>query len=217
MLWLSFLAKKILFLSESVSFLSNWCIIFAIYSFQVTLIVSVLAILVFLLSVSILLFLLSLINCYSHRSRFIKKYFHSKPTPNTLARFFFIVASVSFRDFRLCVKLANEANQYLSEALKQKYGFGLKLGEVFEKRLLFMEDDARKALLDELSSVSSNEQYVLKILTHIVGKNEDEIIEKRSWKNRLHSFYINIIVPLLTAINFFLSILTIVLRLLGRF
>lgn len=131
-----------------------------------------------------------------------------------------MTASISHRDFPLSVKLAKRANQYLSDALSQKYGYSLKgeIGELFEKKLLIIgKDDARKALLNKLSNVCNDEQHALKVLAHIVGKNEDEIIEKRNWRNRLKSFYKNVLEPLLIATDFFLSIMTIILKLLGLF
>ena len=45
-----------------------------------------------------------------------------------------MMASISHRDFLLSVQLAKKANQYLSDALSRKYGFRLKIGELFEKK-----------------------------------------------------------------------------------
>lgn len=108
----------------------------------------------------------------------------------------------------------------MGDALSQKYGYSLKgeLGEIFEKRLLIIgKDDARKALLNKLSNTCDDERHALRVLARIVGKSEDEIIEKRSWRNRLKSFYKNVLEPLVIVTNFFLSIMTIILKLLGLF
>lgn len=212
---LLFFAKKFLFLLEwtldiSIILILSWSILFAMHFLSMTLIVNILTLLIFLLSSLILVFSCVLVFCYSHIHSFIKKFFHIKPTPNALARFFYMTASISHRDFPLSVKLAKKANQYLSDALSQKYGFLLKVGEMFEKRIFLMNEDARKSVLNELAEACSDERNALKVLANIVDKNEYEIIERKSWRG-----IFKVLEYLLKAVSSLLSIIVIILRSVG--
>jgi hypothetical protein len=106
---LPFFAKKILLLWKRslaiyIVFLLSWSILFL--TAWMLLSVIIFTILIFSLSLPILIFSLSLIICLSSLSTiFIKKFFHSEPTPNAFAKFFCMMASISYRDFPLVFSL----------------------------------------------------------------------------------------------------------------
>ena len=97
LLWKRSLAIYIVFLlSWSILFLTAWMLLSVI----------IFTILIFSLSLPILIFSLSLIIClFSLSTIFIKKFFHSEPTPNAFAKFFCMMASISYRDFPLVFSL----------------------------------------------------------------------------------------------------------------
>lgn len=86
----------------------------------------------------------------------------------------------------------------------------MKIGEMFEKRFFFMDEDARKSFLNKLAEACNDERNALKVLANIMSKNEYEIIERKSWES-----IFKVIEHLLKAVSSLSSIIVVILRLMG--